>query len=295
MKYGPNSISTNLLIEFSQYLVYPLASIINKSLKEGSFPSLNKEADTCPIHKKNEKGKCANYRPISLLPNISKIFERVMHNRLDNILSTSEVIYKFQFGFHKQYSINHALLSIVEQIRTTLDNNAFSCGVFIDLKKAFDTVNHQILLTKLYHYGIRGVSNKGFYSSLNGESSQQLPITCGVPQGSLLGPLLFLLYINDMHLCVKSSIIHHFADDTNLLYLCKSLTVLCKSINKDLKLLYDWLCANRSSLNTGKTEIIVFRPQRYKITEKVTLKMHHSKLFESPNIKYFGLILDNKL
>ena len=90
---GPNSISTNLLIEFSQYLVYPLASIINKSLKEGSFPSLNKEAGVCHIHKKNEREKCATYRPISLLPNISKIFERVMSNRLDNVLSTSEIIY----------------------------------------------------------------------------------------------------------------------------------------------------------------------------------------------------------
>ena len=98
-----------------------------------------------------------------------------------------------------------------------------------------------------------------------------------------------------MHLCVKLSTIHHFADDTNLLYSCKSLTVLRKSINKDLKLLYDWLCANRLSLNTGKTEFIVFQPQRYKITERVTLKMHHSKLLESPKIKYLGLILVNKL
>ena len=98
-----------------------------------------------------------------------------------------------------------------------------------------------------------------------------------------------------MHLSVKSSTIHHFVDNTNLLYSCKSLTVLRKSINKDLKLLYDWLCANRLSLNTGKTEFIVFRPQRYKITERGTLKMHHSKLLESPNIKYLDLILDNKL
>ena len=98
-----------------------------------------------------------------------------------------------------------------------------------------------------------------------------------------------------MHLCVKSSTIHHFADDTNLLYSWKSLTVLRKSINKDLELLYDWLCANRLSLNTEKTEFILFRLQRYKITERVTLKMHHSKLFESPKTKYLCLILDNKL
>ena len=301
---GPNSISTNLLIEFSQILVYPLVSIINLSLKQGLFPSLNKEADVCPIHKKDEKSRCENYRPISLLPNISKIFERVMYTRLDNFLNLSEILYKFQFGFRKSYSTNHALLSIVEQIRGALDKNMFTCGVFIDLEKAFDTVNHEILISKLYHYGIRGVANKWFSSylsnryqkvSLNGVSSQRLPITCGVPQGSILGPLLFLVYINDMHLSVEHSLIYHFADDTNLLYSCKSFKDLRKRVNKDLQLLYEWLCANRLSLNTGKTEFIVFRPARYKMTERLTLKLHHTKLFESSKIKYLGLILDNKL
>ena len=113
---GPNSISVNLLIEFSHILVHPLASIINLSLTQGVFPSLNKEADVCPIHKKGDKCKCENYRPISLLPNISKIFERVMFTRLGNFLNISEIMYKFQFGFRKNYLTNHALLSIVGQI-----------------------------------------------------------------------------------------------------------------------------------------------------------------------------------
>ena len=302
---GPNSISTSLLIEFSDQLVHPLFSIINMSLNEGVFPSLNKEADVCPIHKKNEKTKCENYRPISLLSNISKIFERVIYTRLDNFLNSSEIIYKFQFGFRKNYSTNHALLSIVEQIRNSLDKKMFACGVFIDLEKAFDTVNHQILLSKLYHYGIRGVANKLLHSylsnrhqkvTINGESSTKLPITCGVPQGSILGPLLFLIYINDMHSAMEYSAIYHFADDTNLLYSSKSFKDLRKNLNKDLAHLYDWLCANRLSLNAGKTEFIVFRPLvRKALHERLTLKLHHSKLFESPKVKYLGLILDNKL
>ena len=301
---GPNSISTNLLIEFSELVVNPLSRIINMSLTEGVFPSLNKEANVCPIHKKNEKTKCDNYRPISLLPNISKIFERVIYTRLDNFLTSSEIIYKLQFGFRKQYSTNHALLGIVEQIRNALDKKMFTCGVFIDLEKAFDTVNHQILLAKLEHYGIRGVANKWLSSylsdryqkvSLNGIYSSKLPITCGVPQGSILGPLLFLIYINDMHTAMEFSTIYHFADDTNLLYSCKSPNVLRKRLNKDLALLYDWLCANRLSLNAGKTEFIVFRPSNHKTSERITLKLHHSKLFESSKIKYLGLILDNKL
>ena len=298
---GPNSISTSLLIEFSDLLVHPLSSIINMSLMEGIFPSLNKEADICPIHKKNERTKCENYRPISLLPN-SKIFERIMYTRLDSFLNSSEIIYKYQFGFRKHYSTNHALLSIVEQIRNSLDKKMFTCGIFIDLEKAFDTVNHQILLSKLYHYGIRGVSNKWFHSyrhqkvSLNGESSSRLPITYGVPQGSILGPLLFLIYINDMHHAMKFSTIYHFADDTNLLYSCKYFKTLRKSLNTDLALLYEWLCANRLSLNASKTEFIVFRPLCHKANhERLILKLHHSKLFESSKIKYLRLILDNKL
>ena len=248
--------------------------------------------------------KCENYRPISLLSNISKIFERVMYDRLDNFLTSLEIIYKFQFGFRKTYSTNHALLSIVEQIRNALDRKMFSCGVFIDLEKAFDTVNHHILLSKLHHYGIRGVANKWFSSylsnrypkvSLNGESSTTLPVSCGVPQGSILGPLLFLIYINDMNTAMQFSTVYHFADDTNLLYSCKCLKVLRKRMNKDLVLLYDWLCANRLSLNATKTEFIVFRPLRHRSTDRVTLKLHHTILFESSKIKYLGLILDNKL
>ena len=294
---GPNSISTNLLIDFSEVLASPLSCIINMSLKAGVFPS-------CPIHKKNEMSKCENYRPISLLSNISKIFERVMYSRLDHFLSTSEIIYKFQFGFRKQYSTNHVLLSIVEQIRRALDSKIFTCGVFIDLEKAFGTVNHKILLSKLKHYGIRGIANKWFSSylsnrhqsvSLNGASSSSLPVTCGVPQGSILGPLLFLIYINDMNTAMEFSTTYHFADDTNLLYFHKSIDVLRKRLNKDLALLCNWLCANRLSLNAEKTEFIVFRPPSCKTFERVTLKLHHSKLFESSKIKYLGIILDNKL
>ena len=154
--------------------------------------------------KKSIGNKCENYRPISLLSNISKIFERVMYTRLENFLNLSEILYRFQFGFRKGFSTNLALLSIVEQIRSSLDKKMFTCGVFIDLEKAFDTVIHEILLYKLHHYGVRGVTNNWFSSYLtntyqkvviNGEASPRLPITCGVPQGSISGtPPLSPLY-----------------------------------------------------------------------------------------------------
>ena len=263
-----------------------------------------KEATVCPIHEKNDKSDCGNYRPISLLSNISKLFERVMYVRIEDFLKSSDILYKYQFGFRKQYSTNHALLSIIEKIRTSLDNKMYSCGIFIDLEKAFDTVNHQILLSKLDHYGIRVVADQWFSSYLsnryqsvilNGEISARKPITCGVPQGSILGPLLFLIYINDMYLSVQSSMVYHFADDTNLMCSSKSLKKLRIALNKDLSLLYEWLCANRLSVNTGKTEFIVFRPPRHNLDIRLTLKFNKIKLFESSKIKYLGLILDNKL
>ena len=178
-----------------------------------------KSALVCPIFKKNDKTKCANYRPISLLSNIGKIFERIMYTRLESFLDINDIMYNLQFGFRKKHSTNHALLSIVEKIRSNLDKKTFSCGVFVDLEKAFDTVNHKILLAKLEHIGVRGVANTWIKSylenrsqsvTLNGVTSTSKIITCGVPQGSILGPLLFLIYINDMHNAFEKCIVHHF-------------------------------------------------------------------------------------
>ena len=166
-----------------------------------------------------------------------------MHIRLTNFLRKNKVLFSYQFGFRNNYSTNHALISLTEMIRNALDYGRFLCGVFIDLQKAFDTVNHDILIFKLNHYGIRGVAFDWFksslsvrtqYTTINNERSEIQTSKYGVPQGSILGPLLLLIYINDLSRSIKNSKMHHFADDTNLLYASCSLKGINKKINFDL-------------------------------------------------------------
>ena len=202
------------------------------------------------------------------------------------------------------HSTQHALLSIVEEIRKNLNKGEFSCGAFIDPEKAFDTVNHTILLSKLEHYGIRDtsltsivsyLSNRKQSVKLNGVNSKYESVSCGVPQGSILGPLFFIIYVNDMHTAVKSSIIHHFADDTNLILSSKNPNQIAKLLNRDLKLIFEWLCANRLSLNVSKTEFILFRPPKRNLDKRIVLKLNRTKIYESNKIKYLGIILDSRL
>ena len=228
---GPNSIPTKILKVFSKTISIPLANLINLSFECGIFPMSLKVASVTPIHEKGGSLDCNNYRPVSLISNLSKLIEKLVHNRLYNFLEKHKLLYEHQYGFQKKHSTNHALIDITEKIRSALDQNIFACGVFIDLQKAFDTVNHDILLHKLDHYGIRGLPNKWFQSFLSGrsqyttikdKSSNKLPTTHGVPQLSVLGPLLFILYINNLNKAIIHSYVHHFADDTNLLYCNKS-------------------------------------------------------------------------
>ena len=203
----------------------------------------------------------------------------------------------------KKYYTNHALLSIVEQINTNLDNKKFACGVFVDLQKAFDTVDHKILLSKLSHYGISGLANKWLASyltnrsqsvTLSGCTSDEKKVSCGVPQGSILGPLLFTMYINDMHKAFNECLVHHFADDINLLFADSNPRNLQRTVNKALKKLVEWLRANRLSLNVDKTEFLIFRPPKQSC-ERIVLTLDGKKIFESSNIKYLGLLMDSRL
>ena len=227
-----------------------------------------------------------------------------MHSRLYDFLSIHNCIYDLQFGFRNKHSTNHALLDLTEDIRKALDDNTFAAGIFIDLQKAFDTVDHKILLHKLDYYGIRGSTNDWFrsyltdrkqYVSLNGSESKTIIMKYGVPQGSVLGPLLFLVYINDLHKSIKYCTTRHFADDTNLLIKNKSLKQLNKHVNIDLRNLCKWLKSNKISLNASKTELLLFRHPNKELNYNLKIKIDGKKLLPSKYVKYLGLYIDSHL
>ena len=218
----------------------------------GVFPSVLKTAKVVPVFKKDSKLDYSNYRPISLLSNIEKILEKLMYKRLNTSHNKNNVIYNLQFGFRQQYSTSHVLINITENIRWALDDGNIDCGVFVDLQKGFDTVDHQILFAKLNHYGICGVSNDWFksylsnhnqYVSIKGYECGHAAIICGVPQGSILGLLLFLLCLNDL----KQLIVAKFT--TFLMTLIFYVWVIIKKLNEpdipDLKHLVNWLNTNK--------------------------------------------------
>ena len=232
---GPNGIPVILLKKFKDFFSFWLAKLINLCFETGVFPDLLKFAKITPLHKKESKLDFHNYRPISLLSIYSKIFEKLIYFRVYAYLVKYNLISSKQFGFRSNHSCNHAIISLTEHVKKLLDNGHVVCGVFVDLEKAFDTVHHDILCDKLNAYGLRGkvnnlfksyLSNRKQFVSLNGFESSKEDITCGVPQGSTLGPLLFLLYINDFRLCLTDASSGHFADDTFIIYNSKKLKTI---------------------------------------------------------------------
>ena len=214
------------------------------------------------------------------------------------------ILYEKQFGFRAKHSTNQAILSIVDNIQRAIENKEYSCGIFLDFAKTFDTVNHGILLKKLEMYGIRGVANDWFqsylsnrkqYVYLNNTASDLCSLNCGIPQGSVLGPLLFLLYINDFNRCSNIFDFRLFADDSNLFYKQKNCSTLESDINGELNRINEWLCANRLSLNIEKSNFVIFHPPQTKLLFDPILIINGKHLKREYSIKYLGIFIDSHL
>ena len=222
---GHDGISSKLLKSLQPALCLPISILINKSMETGQVPANMKIAKIIPIYKSKEKNNMGNYRAISLLPSVSKILEKAVHKRLYGFCGTQHILYDNQYGFRPKHSTLDAVSKLSAHVMASLEDNLTTLAVFLDLSKAFDTIDHTILLKKLNVYGIRGIALEWFRNYLTNRSqfvsyrdthSANCIVTCGVPQGSVLGPLLFIIYTNDLPHSLTHSNCKLFADDTTI-------------------------------------------------------------------------------
>ena len=270
----------------SDYISEALALVFNSSFTQGIMPDILKMSKVTPVDKGGERFDPTNYRPISTLPSISLIFEKFVCKQLLSFVEKHKILNECQFSFRKGHSTEHAIAEITDNLKNSTDNNLITCGVILDFSKAFDTVNHAILLQRLEEYGVRGLplkwfdsylSNRKQYVSLQNAKSSEQTITCGVPQGSSLGPLLFLIYINDISNSSEKPSFRLFADDTNIFASSKKLKDLEDTVNQELALVKRWCDVNKLSINMKKTNFMIIKSAQKRIISPVNIIMPNNE------------------
>ena len=301
---GYDDITSNVVIHVVECIRKPLFHLISSSFEHSTFPDKLKVAKVYPVYKNGDSNNMSNYRPISLLPVFSKIYEKVIYNQIYNYLNINKLLYKNQFGFQKSCSTEHAIIELTNKIFKSFDKGEQVLGVFIDLSKAFDTVDYGILLSKLNHYGIKGLIYKWTKNYLSNrkqfvikKESSVLDIKCGVPQGSILGPLLFLIYINDIHRASKLRSIL-YADDTTLFFNHNNIKSMFGTMNTELENFNLWFRANKLSLNCEKTNYILFHKTGQLISQPLKipdLLINNKTIKREKYAKFLGVQIDENL
>ena len=271
---GHDNISNVLLKKLTDSITLPLVIIFNQSMKTGKFPESMKKADVTPLYKAKDEHECTNYRPISLLLTLSKLLEKVMYTRTYNFLNKSEQFYTSQYDFRHGHSCENAVSELLAEIVKSKQEGLYTVSVFLDLSKAFDTLDHDVLIRKLEKYGIRGIANKWFKDYLTNrkmrtkcvvsstgkmEYSEYKDIDYGTPQGSCLGPLIFIIFTNDLYRQLQYCKSLLFADDTTIYKSHRHLNYLTWCIEEDLNRLTQWFRINKLTLNLDKTVCILFQ------------------------------------
>ena len=302
---GHDGISGWLIKKLHTSLSLPLSIAINKSIESGIVPESQKIAKVIPIYKSKDSQQFGNYRPISLLPILSKVLEKAIYKKIYNFLTCENILYTSQYGFRHGHSTIQATSELLFNILNGFENNKYSLALFLDLSKAFDTIDHSIMLKKLEYYGIRGLplswfksylSNRKQYVLYHGKKSKVQNVNCGVPQGSVLGPLLFLLYVNDLPNTLNLCKALLFADDTTIFYTHDDIDILYQTVNNELSEANEWFRANKLSINATKTYYLLFHTRYMDVPEHShAIVLNNTEIQKADFMKFLGLFIDDKL
>ena len=298
---------TSYLVKSIKNKISPLLTfLINKSIHSGVFPKKLKIAKVIALHKKGEKSLFSNYRPISLLPCFSKVFERILHDQIYSFFEINKLFSETQFGYRKKHSTDHAAITLFEKIINRLDKGFHSYVIFMDLSKAFDTIDHRTLIRKLCKYNFSHsamnlitsyLTDRNQFVHYRGINSDLRPLNTGVPQGSILGPLLFIIYINDLS---KASTLFEtltYADDSTLIYSPDTNTdsdLISHIINEELENFNSWFRANKLSLNISKTNFITFHSKGATLLN-LNLEVNGTRIERVKSFKFLGLVINENL
>ena len=299
---GADNISSKIFKLSYQDILEPIVHLFNACLESAIFPSCLKIAIIKPIFKSGDCQLVNNYRPISILPFMSKILEKLIHRRLMKHLDLNHIIHENQFGFQKNKTTYMPLLLLQDTITRAFEEGEFVLGLYLDLRKAFDTVNIRLLLEKLHKYGVKDKSHKILTSYLTGRTqsvkirnsySTYKDVTMGVPQGSILGPILFIIYINDLPKLSNNMTCLSYADDTALLFKNTNISDLQLMVDALLVQISDWFNANFLSLNVSKTYTQHYTTRSSDF--KLDIKINNMAVKESDSVRYLGVIIDKNL